>query len=514
MKVEAIRLVNFMAFEDTGWVELRPITLLFGLNSSGKSALIRALLLLKQSLDADDESRPLAFLKEDGLVDLGDFATAVHRKSGEGQGESQRRDHLDRSIIFGFRCDLTGEPVLDQIKALIKASRVVVLSEQALERLARVELLIGFGLYEGSVKADLLDLRVADSEPSICLLECRRLEDSEAQGVEGIQHGFVLNSDVIQDSKLEEQTIGLFWRGERGFWTTFADPMPLSFERIDRILGIVQDGVESFLRSIVHIGPIRPQPERVYALRASDQPRYVRDGLAGWYDFLRDRVDADQARMIAEWVRRLGLAERVEVRADKDAQPIVRSQVSFDRQVEGLNLKDVGFGASQVLPVILAAVLSQPDALVVIEQPELHLHTSAQIEIGDLFIQAQRPVKVGDQWMQRRFLLESHSEHLLLRFQRQIGRSELLRAKCIRRAARKGIKDQTFAPVITCKDALVVFVVRQPEGHSEIELIALQDDGQVINPSNEFQDFFQQDYEEVNSILDISAQLHALRKEQ
>lgn len=39
MKVEAIRLINFMAFEDTGWIELRPITLLFGRNSSGKSAI-------------------------------------------------------------------------------------------------------------------------------------------------------------------------------------------------------------------------------------------------------------------------------------------------------------------------------------------------------------------------------------------------------------------------------------------------------------------------------------------
>ena len=47
MTVQAIRLLNFMAFEDTGWIELRPITLLFGKNSSGKTAIIRALLLLK-----------------------------------------------------------------------------------------------------------------------------------------------------------------------------------------------------------------------------------------------------------------------------------------------------------------------------------------------------------------------------------------------------------------------------------------------------------------------------------
>jgi len=61
LPVEAIRLQNFMAFEDTGWVELRPITLLFGRNSSGKSALIRALLLLKQSLESPPGAGPLVF---------------------------------------------------------------------------------------------------------------------------------------------------------------------------------------------------------------------------------------------------------------------------------------------------------------------------------------------------------------------------------------------------------------------------------------------------------------------
>lgn len=51
MTVTAFRVQNFMGFEDSGWIELKPITLLFGRNSSGKSALIRALLLLRQSLE-------------------------------------------------------------------------------------------------------------------------------------------------------------------------------------------------------------------------------------------------------------------------------------------------------------------------------------------------------------------------------------------------------------------------------------------------------------------------------
>jgi AAA15 family ATPase/GTPase len=80
MAVTAIRLYNFMSFRDTGWLELRPLTLLFGKNSSGKSAIIRALLLLRQSLDAPPEDGPLIFAAEDGL-NLGSFDRMIHGRT-------------------------------------------------------------------------------------------------------------------------------------------------------------------------------------------------------------------------------------------------------------------------------------------------------------------------------------------------------------------------------------------------------------------------------------------------
>ncbi len=96
MSIEAIRLQNFMAFEDTGWVELRPITLLFGRNSSGKSALIRALLLLRQSLQPPDD-RVFVFSTPYG-VDIGGFREMTHA----GKEESIVRFHFRcTSVEFG-----------------------------------------------------------------------------------------------------------------------------------------------------------------------------------------------------------------------------------------------------------------------------------------------------------------------------------------------------------------------------------------------------------------------------
>ena len=76
-------------------------------------------------------------------------------------------------------------------------------------------------------------------------------------------------------------------------------------------------------------------------------------------------------------------------------------------------LQDVGVGTSQCLPIILEAY-GQSDKLILIEQPELHLHPALQAEMGDVFIESALGVN------KNRFLLETHSEHLILRILRRI----------------------------------------------------------------------------------------------
>jgi len=97
MPIKAIRLKNFIAFEDTDWIELRPITLLFGRNSSGKSVIIRALRLLRQSLTHSPASSPFAYSVENG-VDVGHFFNMAH-----GQDKMPYKN-CEKKVSFGFRC--------------------------------------------------------------------------------------------------------------------------------------------------------------------------------------------------------------------------------------------------------------------------------------------------------------------------------------------------------------------------------------------------------------------------
>jgi len=90
-----------------------------------------------------------------------------------------------------------------------------------------------------------------------------------------------------------------------------------------------------------------------------------------------------------------------------------------------VNLTDVGFGVSQVLPVIVECFYVPSGSTIIFEQPEIHLHPSVQAELADLFIDAAVHVREGSSERSVQLLVESHSEHFLRRLQRRIAEGRL-----------------------------------------------------------------------------------------
>jgi predicted ATPase len=89
-----------------------------------------------------------------------------------------------------------------------------------------------------------------------------------------------------------------------------------------------------------------------------------------------------------------------------------------------VKLTDVGFGVSQVLPVIVEALYVPRRSIVIFEQPEIHLHPRVQADLADLFVDAIRARENGIP-RECQFIVESHSEHFLRRLQRRIAEEEL-----------------------------------------------------------------------------------------
>jgi hypothetical protein len=186
--------------------------------------------------------------------------------------------------------------------------------------------------------------------------------------------------------------------------------------------------VRNELAKLCYVGPIRSIPPRGY--RPFSSPSSLNrwaDGLAA-YDVL---LNSDEPFLdnVNSWMAnedRLSSGYRVEVKKyrevpenlDEDVDlrdlPLQRRLLIRDkaRDIE-LSPHDIGVGISQVLPVVVAA-LHRESGVVVIEQPELHIHPAFQVALGDLFIEQIR------QRSGLTFILETHSEHLMLRFLRRV----------------------------------------------------------------------------------------------
>lgn len=198
------------------------------------------------------------------------------------------------------------------------------------------------------------------------------------------------------------------------------------------------------LRKLRYLGPIRNVPERDFeAALTPDEARWA-DGTAAWEALLNgnealvDEVsrwlaDEDKLATGYEVARRkfkevdVGTLNWLMRAADPDAavrpEPQLLRQVEMAPEKQRIELidpesgdsfqpRDVGIGISQVLPVVVAA-LEQSAALVAIEQPELHIHPAVQVGLGDLFIKGAKEHGIN-------FLIETHSEHLILRLLRRI----------------------------------------------------------------------------------------------
>jgi hypothetical protein len=186
-----------------------------------------------------------------------------------------------------------------------------------------------------------------------------------------------------------------------------------------------------------YIGPLRARPPRegIPAVELGDWA----EGLAAWKAL--EKIPNESFQEIGAWLshkdrlnsgysltrKRLvelnaadidtvlaGRPTKAQLRDLLKAAPEPRTQVNLVETRSGLELapSEVGVGLSQVLPVVVAA-LDSPNGLVSIEQPELHIHPAMQVGLGDLFIEGA--LKRGTQ-----FLIESHSEHLILRLLRRI----------------------------------------------------------------------------------------------
>jgi predicted ATPase len=166
---------------------------------------------------------------------------------------------------------------------------------------------------------------------------------------------------------------------------------------------------------INHVSPLRAYPKRYYFLDESNISNSLNtiDG-----DNLTEVLKENKSvrEKVNKWLNTFHLNLSVDELKD------VIHKIKIKQHGLNLDITDVGFGISQILPVIVQGFLSVPASITLIEQPEIHLHPLMQAELADLFIDIIGQAESSDS---KTLLIETHSEYLLKRLRRRISEGKL-----------------------------------------------------------------------------------------
>jgi len=218
---------------------------------------------------------------------------------------------------------------------------------------------------------------------------------------------------------------------------------------VTRLAPFVGYMLDQALESLFPMGPFRRPPERWYIFTGTS-PEDV--GYRG--DLLPDLLfrRSDLIEEANKWLERLDIGYALRVRPIGQASDLFEVRLVDRRRQDDINvaLSDVGFGISQILPFIVQTLASSGQ-VISIEQPEVHLHPKLQADLGNLISTAiEKPYR-------HQFLVETHSEHLILRLQ-------------------KLVRERKLRP----EDISVIFVSRGGTGSSARRL-RLDDDGRFMD---------------------------------
>ncbi|MGO4342873.1 N-6 DNA methylase [Pedococcus sp. 2YAF34] len=480
-----LRVENFKSFGSPEQrIPLGPITLIYGPNSAGKSSLMQSLLLLKQSLPSS------TLVTQGKWADAGSFTGALHRHEASRimslgvtfgilddwhLGAELPDPGLLRSVDLFFQGNGLGQPQRSEIRYRIGPCDLTFerdATESGEERLNatsedldRVFEAIASGAFLYPFKDD----PNSGEERPVQGGRHQRAQQVAAAGRLARQLrklnldplGFAADGILvgIPDLSILEQ------HAEDGRGTA---TLRRNLRQTGGALQAINSELSRLLRDLRYLGPLREAPGRFHNRSSAGDSENDGSGLAM---YLFD--NSSEVERVNAWLARMGIPYTLRIvpvnalGAEHAVGDLVAIVLTDARSGIDVSPADVGFGVSQVLPIVVQA-LANESAVVCVEQPEIHLHPALQAEFADLLVESTHPEGRANQ-----FLVETHSEHLLLRLQRRI---------------REGVLDA---------DRLKVLYVDQPEGAPSARCSELRLDSRGEFIDTWPQGFFEERLEEI-----------------
>jgi predicted ATPase len=409
-------LKNYRAFQDSGEFRLAPLTLLVGANSSGKSSIMSALLVLKQSIEQElVGSRVGPLILSGPYCDLGQYKDVVYGHRGG------RAIGLMIGIPMQELAALSkiGAPLIDlaipRVRWMMPRYRYCDEDASRLPRSGVIRMKLEFQTDE--------PFGPSLSRIAVVVDGVGQVNHVRTTGGERRQHWRTYSDGVpAQSVSVRFRRYGFFPRFLSRDVVYKIQP-PRTKQRINRFItaaNVVTEYLQGVLAVSEVMGPFRTPPERKYSFSGFTTTKAGPSGANAPDLLITERLLKSHGKplqhAVCHWLKHLNLADYVSI------EDIARNVNLFQMVILGRgkqmkeNVADVGYGVSQVLPVIVQGLLIPRGGIYMVQQPELHLHPDAQAALADYFIHL---VEAGV-----RVIVETHSEYLLLRLRRRLAEVE------------------------------------------------------------------------------------------
>jgi len=495
--LHSVELQNFKAFRNLNNLPIKPITVLCGTNSCGKSTILQSILLAKQTSESKQRGQTLQL--NGRFVRLGTFENLVFEKSSNnrvtiGLSFQMKRDQQKRSMPSGYRNNYLVEDVFSEKDLKISPAEYYINYRIGLSLAKRRSPIT----HVKPIVINSLELSAKIKTPggdtfegaglSLTLKErdIYQLEWSNFKGRRANKSGraiiktkfnnlFPNNLHVVNKPRKESRIPGVDF-------TVFA----------------YQDFLETMFSSISYIGPLREEPSRRYVyenevleignkgensaficLTESDKRIkncYFFDKVTDTFSKSDESVKLIDA--LQQWLDLLGITG-FKPRTNSEIISLDLESNSSSKHTR-VSIADVGFGVSQILPIILEGLRMPVGGTLLLEQPEIHLHPNLQMQLADYLISLALAKKYA--------IVETHSDHIINRLVRRI------------------VEDTT----LNLEDLIGIYFIKPSEKGSVFEEVHVDPDSGIVNWPN---DFFDQTASEQQKIIEAGLKKRLVNKD-
>lgn len=485
--IDNLTLRNFKSFSKLEGIKFKPVTIMCGTNSCGKSTILQSILLLKQTFESQNPNQTL--LLNGRLVHLGSFENIIF--------ENVRDRRVDFELAFSLDRQDTSRLRKRASSSLNFILRDLIPSSVLSDKEARFSFEVKFWLKskqgrplesdEKQIVVDRLAVRIEsysklDQRPPI-LFDMTHIEENRYRlKWENFFSRFkrpITEKNVSGEREVIIRFANLFPASVAFAQETEEDPLDVTYS-----IYHFTDIFQALLSAVTYLGPLREEPSRRY-IYENEVVEIGNKGENAAYLYLLDRdrpvlnhyyYDRESDGFVS--VQKMSVNEAVErwlaymgimhLKAEPTSELIylrLNSTVTANTRV---NIADVGFGVSQIFPIVLEGIRMPKRHSLLLEQPEIHLHPNLQMQLADYFIALALSEK--------NVIVETHSDHIVNRLVRRIVED----------------KSNELAKLIS------IYFVKASEGGSIYEEIMIEPDRGIVNWP---QDFFDQTASEQQKIL-------------